>query len=92
MAETVYILCALTCVICVVLLLRGYLRTRARLLLWSCLCFVCLTVNNGLLFIDKVVYPETTLNLIGLDVAVWRTIFAMLGLLLLLVGLIWDSD
>ena len=40
MAETVYILCALTCMACAVLLLRGYRRSRARFLLWSSICFM----------------------------------------------------
>jgi hypothetical protein len=91
MAETVYVLCTLTCLACAVLLLRGYLRTRARLLLWSCLCFTALTVNNVLLFVDKVVFPERA-TLLGVDFQVLRSAIALSGLVLLLVGLIWDSD
>ena len=34
MATLVYALCALTSLACAVLLLRGYLSSRARLLLW----------------------------------------------------------
>ena len=39
------------------LLFRGYARTGARLLFWSGLCFVGLSVNNVLLFFDFVVFP-----------------------------------
>ena len=46
MAETVYILCALTSVFCAVLLMRSYRRQRTRLLLWSTLCFAGLAINK----------------------------------------------
>ena len=49
MIQLVYLLCALTSLACAVLLLRGYFRTRVRLLLWSGLCFVGLALNNALL-------------------------------------------
>jgi hypothetical protein len=91
MAEAVYVLCALTSLACAVLLMRGYLRTRARLLLWSSLCFVCLTLNNLLLFADKVVFPEVS-NVLGVPFAIWRAAVALLGLGLLLFGLIWESE
>jgi hypothetical protein len=85
MADAVYMICALACFLCVVLLWRGYLRNRTRLLLWSSLCFAGLAVNNGLLFADKVLYPEV-------DMSILRSVAALVGLLLLLYGLIWDSD
>ena len=85
MAETVYALCALMCLACAVLLGRGYRRTRARLLLWSSLCFVGLTGNNLLLFVDKVLLPE-------INMSDPRGIIALLSLLLLLYGMIWDAE
>jgi hypothetical protein len=85
MAEAVYILCAATCAACAVFLFRGYARSRARFLLWSGFCFVALAVNNALLFADKVVYKEV-------DLSVWRTSCALAGMVLLLVGLIWDAE
>lgn len=85
MAETVYILCALTALLCAVMLLRGYLRSRARLLLWSSLCFFGLTANNIFLFLDKVALPDV-------DLSLWRTGSALLALVPLLYGLIWDSE
>jgi hypothetical protein len=57
MAATVYILGALTTLLCAVLLLRAYGTVRQRLLLWSGLCFTGLTISNILLFIDLVVLP-----------------------------------
>ena len=85
MAEAVYILCAATSIACAVLLWRGYSRTRARLLLWSALCFVGLALNNVLLFVDLILLPEV-------DLKVWRTLAALLGLGVMLYGLIKDAD
>jgi hypothetical protein len=85
MVEAVYILCALTSLMCAVLLLRGYGRSRMRLLLWSGLCFVALTVNNVVLFLDLVVFP-------GLDLSLWRSVIALVGVATLLYGLIWDAQ
>ena len=91
MAEAVFFLCALTSLVCAVLLWRGYLRHRNRLLMWSSLCFVCLTINNGLLFADKVVFLNET-GFWGLEFGIARSTIAVLGLLLLLCGLVWESD
>jgi hypothetical protein len=85
MTETVYVLCALTSLLCAVLLMRGYLRSRARLLFWSSVCFCGLTLNNVFLFLDKVAFPQT-------DLSLWRSGSALLGILALLYGLIWDSE
>lgn len=85
MAEAVYILCAAASLTCTVLLLRAYRRGGARILLWSGLCFAALTVNNILLFMDKVIVPGTELWLA-------RSIAATAGLLVLLYGLIWDAE
>ena len=84
MATLVYALCALTSTACAFLLLRGYTRSRFRLLLWSGLCFAGLALNNVLLFVDKRVIPE-------MDLSVWRTIPALVGIALLLYGFVWDT-
>lgn len=84
MAEAVYILCALTSTACAILLFRGYLKGKTNLLLWSSLCFAGLALNNILLFIDLVVVPE-------IDLSVIRSIPAVIGFVLLLYGLIWET-
>ena len=85
MAEAVYILCAATSAACAVLLLRGFLRSRARFLLWSGLCFAMLALNNALLFVDLVLITDRDLQL-------WRSAAALTGLALLLYGLIWEAE
>lgn len=86
MAEAVYILCAALSGLCAALLLRGWARSRHRLLLWSGLCFVGLALNNAVLFIDLVIFPE------GPDLAVPRLAVAVVGLALLLYGLLWEAE
>jgi uncharacterized protein DUF5985 len=84
MATLVYALCALTSLLCFALLVRGYLRSRARLLLWASLCFAGLALNNVLLFVDVRVVP-------AVDLSAWRSLPALAGVLLLVYGLVWDS-
>ena len=83
-ANVVYILCAATSALCAVLLLRGYMTTRTRLLFWSGLCFVGLTLNNVMLVIDERVFPT-------IDLSLWRTIPALIGVWLLVWGLVWET-
>ena len=78
-------LAVLTCLSCTVLLFRGYTRSGMRLLLWSALCFVFLSVNNLLLFFDLIVFAE-------LDLRPFRLAAALIGLLFLLYGFIFESD
>jgi uncharacterized protein DUF5985 len=85
MSTVVYVLCALTSLLCAWLLLQGYRRSRTRLLLWSGLCFVGLFVNNVLLIVDLRVLPERDLSMI-------RTLPVLVGLALLIYGLVWDVD
>lgn len=87
MAELTYVLCAATSVLCAVLLLRGYLRTRTRLLMWSTLCFIGLAINNILLFIDLVVFPGP-----DIDLRLERSGSALISIALLVIGLIWESS
>ena len=48
MAEAVYLLCAVTSLVCAGLLVRSYRRSRMKLILWTSLCFMGLAINNVL--------------------------------------------
>ena len=85
MAQTVYILCALTSLLCTVLLARAYRASRVRLLFWSILCFAGLTVANVLLCIDLVIMES------GPDLVAWRTGVTLAAVGALLYGLIVDA-
>ncbi len=84
MAELVYVLCGLTSAACAFLLVRSYFNNRTRLLLWSSACFLGLAANNVLVFVDKVASPS-------IDLSVHRSAIALLSMLILVFGLIWDA-
>ncbi len=85
MVGLIYSLCALTALACAWMLLRTYKRSGYKLLLWGGLCFAGLTLNNILLIVDKLVLPY-------FDLSTWRLLLALSALLILLYGLIWDSE
>ena len=85
MSQAVFVLCALTSLMCAVLLLRSWLASRARLLLWSALCFVGLMLNNVMLMADQ-------LDLVAADLSVVNKIPALIGLSIFVFGLIWEHE
>ena len=85
MPEAVYILCALTSILCAVLLLRGYRATRTRLLFWASVCFGFLAINNVILYFDLVILPPQ------IDLFWYRIVAALIGMLALAFGLTWES-
>lgn len=85
MVAAVYILGSLVVCLCAIMLLRAYTKAKRRLLLWSGLCFVGLTISNLLVFIDLVMIPD--LNLYPLRL--WT---AAIATMLLVFGLIWESE
>jgi hypothetical protein len=85
-ATVIYSLCALTSITCLVLLWRSWRASGARLLFWSALCFGALSVNNVLLVFDRVVFP------VEVDLSMPRLVAALIAVLLLLFGLIWEED
>lgn len=85
MGQAVYLLGIITSLLCAFLLLRGYVRSRQRLLLWSGMCFAGLTISNFLVFLDLVIIPQTNLYR-------WRLVSAAIAMAFLLYGLIWKSE
>lgn len=85
LASLVYLLGAVVTGLSAGLLLRGYARSRSRLLLWSGLCFAGLTLSNALLFLDLRV-------LLDRDLYMWRLGTAAGAMLLLVYGLVFESE
>lgn len=81
----VYLLCVLTSGACAILLARSYWRTGARLLLWSALCFLFLAGNNFAVILDMLIFPT-------IDFRLWRSLFALAAVGVLLFGFIWDLE
>ena len=80
----VNLLGTLTVGLCAVLLLRAYTAVRKPLLLWSGLCFAGLMAANGLLLVEAWLFDETLYN--------WRLGVAAVSMLMLVYGLIFESD
>ena len=80
-----FLLAAMTSFACMALLFRGYARTGVRLLLWSALCFIFLTANNVLLFMDNIVFPQ-------IDLRPYRLWAALVGIVCLLYAFIWEAE
>jgi Family of unknown function (DUF5985) len=84
MPGVVYLLCAATCLLCAILLFRGYARTGVRLLFWSGLCFLGLMIDNVMLYVDLIIVPD-------IELAAWAKIPGLVAIILLLYGLVWES-
>lgn len=85
MYACVTILGTITVGLCAWMLLRGYLDSRAQLLLWSGLCFAGLAISNSLLFADLALQSHPNLY-------VWRLSVSAVSILLLVFGLVFESD
>jgi hypothetical protein len=83
-AILVYLLCAVTCGACTLLLLRGYWVRRSRLLYWCALAFCAFGVGNILLCVDLLLVPQ-------MDLMFVRNLVTLLGVVLMLRGLISEE-
>lgn len=85
MAGLIYGLCALTAFLCTYLLLQAYYQNKYKLLLWGGLCFAGFTLNNILVIIDELVVTFV-------DFSTLRLLTALAAVLILLYGLIFDTE
>lgn len=81
----VYVLCLLTSAVCAFLLVRAYMRTRAKLLLWSAISFVLLSVNNFFVVADMILFPDW-------NMLVLRYVAALGAIAVLIYGFIWEAE
>lgn len=82
----VYLLCLATSALCAGLLLRAYLRTRTKLLLWTAASFGLLALNNVFLVADMVIFPGPDVYLVP-----YRQVSTALALAVLLYGFIMET-
>jgi hypothetical protein len=83
-ATIVYVLCALTCLGCTILLINRYRRSRIQLLFWSAAGFLAFSATNILLFLDRAILPEV-------DLYALRTLITLIGSLVMVYGLVTES-
>ena len=79
------LLALLTSFVSTVLLFRSYFSSRLDILLWTALCFVGLSVNSFVLFVDVVLLPDVDLRLL-------RLVASLAGMLFLIFGFIRETD
>ncbi len=85
MPEAVYMSAAVLSAACAIMLFRGYFRTGVHLLFWSALCFMGLSLNNIILFVDRIILPTTV------DLSLLRGMTALVALSLLVHGLVAEA-
>jgi hypothetical protein len=83
-ADAIYTLCAATSLTAALMLLRHYWTRRAPLLLWSCIAFFGLAVNNVLVMVDLAILPTV-------DLALTRTTIGAIAMVTLVYGLIRET-
>lgn len=86
MEAAVYLLGMFVALASGLLLARGYRRSGHRLLLWSSVCFLGLALAGVLLFLDLSVLPAS------IDLHLLRRAVTAVSILVLLYGLVWDSE
>lgn len=86
MEAAVYLLGTLVVLACGLLLARGYRQSGQRLLLWSSICFFGLALSNALTFLDLSVLPQ------AIDLHLLRHAVTGVATLVLIFGLVWDSE
>lgn len=82
---TVYLLCFATSAACALLLARSYSASRARLLLWSAVCFLFLATNNLVVVVDMLMFPHISFRAL-------RLVLALAAVSVLLFGFVWDLE
>lgn len=84
-AEAIYLLCAATSLAAAVLLLRQFAARRTPILLWSCIGFLGLAVNNVLVYVDFGLLP-------GIDLSLPRSFAGAAAMVALVYGLIRETS
>lgn len=81
----VYFLCLATSTLCAGLLLRAFFASRSKLLLWTAMAFVFLSLNNLFVVGDLVVFPN-------IDLWPYRQATSVAAIAVLLYAFIWETE
>ena len=81
----IYTLCLIASAACALLLLRGFVRSQTRLLLWSGICFCFLSLNSLVVLFDLLIFADR-------DLQAWRHAASLMAVGVLLFGLVWESE
>jgi hypothetical protein len=85
MEKLVCLFCALVSIGCAVLLLRSYFRSRAKLVFWGGIFFICFALSNVVLFVDLAILPSINLS-------PYRDALTLAGVIAMVFGLIKEGD
>ena len=77
------LLCFTTITLCAVLLLRAWTRTRLRLLLFSSIGFIGMSIDNVFVVVEAAT---------GNDFSAWRSLPTLVGMAVMIWGLGGDRD
>jgi hypothetical protein len=80
-----YALSFLAALACALLLTRAQRRHGMRLLFWSAVCFWGLTLTNALAILDVFVVPDVSLYSL-------RLLSGLLSMIVLVFGMVWESE
>lgn len=86
MAAIIFVLCTITSFLCAIMLWRNWRASGHRLIFWTSLCFIFLTMNNGLLVLDEVLLGARY------DLRLWRVALGLIAFSLLVYGLIAEEE
>lgn len=81
---TIYLLCFVASAACAAFLADAYLRDRTRALLWNAAAFSLLAIDNLLAVIDTWFEPVA-------DFLLYRSLAALLAVILLIYGFVWEE-
>ena len=83
-AKTIYLLCAATSLLVAMMLMRQYVKSHTRLVLWSVISFAGLAINSVLVYVDLIMYT-------GVDLSLYRSAAGAAAMAVMVYGLIWET-
>lgn len=82
MSDIIYGLCAVTAMLCAWLLFNAYRQRRISILFWSGLFFGIQALNNLVLVMDKLVFPDIDYSFLRFGIALSANVILLYGLIM----------